>query len=211
MDSYEWNRIAGATIAALIALLGLTIVTGYLFMPKPLEKAAYVVEGVEVETAAAPEAEAEQPIAVLLAQASVERGAAAFRKCQACHSIEEGGPNGIGPNLWGIMMAAHAQRAGFNYSSAMRATADKRWDWEAMNQWLKNPRAYIPGTSMAFAGIARPQERADLIAYMATMHPNPPPLPAAPAGDAGAASAAAETGAATADRAEAGTGRGEAA
>jgi cytochrome c len=190
VDSYEWNRIAGATLAALIVLLGLTIVTGYLFVPHALERQAYVVEGVEVETAAA-ETEAERPIAFYLAQASVERGAAAFRKCAACHTIEAGGPNGIGPNLHGIMMDRHAQRASFGYSSAMAATADKAWDWEAMNEWLKNPRAYIPGTSMAFAGISRAQERADLMAYLASQDPNPPPLPAPPA-DAAPAEAPAE-------------------
>ncbi len=191
MDSYEWNRIAGAALAALIVLLGLTIITGYMFIPQPLAKQAYVVEGVETETAAA-EAEAERPIAFYLAQASVERGAAAFRKCAACHSIEAGGANGIGPNLHGIMMERHAQRAGFSYSSAMAATADKLWDWEAMNNWLKNPRAYIPGTSMAFAGISRAQERADIMAFLASQDPNPPSLPAPPPEEAPAEAQPAE-------------------
>lgn len=203
MDSYEWNRIAGAVLAAAIALLGLTIITGYLFVPKPLAEQAYVVEGVEVETAAADAADAERPIAFYLAQASIERGQAAFRKCSACHTIEQGGANGIGPNLWGIMMERHAQRPGFNYSSAMRETADKLWDWDAMNEWLRNPRAYIPGTSMAFAGISRAQERADLMLFMASMDPNPPAPPPPPAEEAppaeGEAPADAEAGAPPAD------------
>ncbi|MFN3592350.1 MAG: c-type cytochrome [Thermaurantiacus sp.] len=184
MDSYEWNRIAGAVLAAAIAILGLTIITGYLFVPQPMEQQAYVVEGVELETAAADAAEVERPISFYLAQASIERGQAAFRKCSACHTIEAGGANGIGPNLWGIMKERHAQRAGFNYSAAMRETADKIWDWDAMNEWLKNPRSYISGTSMAFAGISRAQERADLLLYMASMDPNPPTPPPPPAEEA---------------------------
>jgi cytochrome c len=191
VDSYEWNRIAGAVLAAAIAILGLMIISGYLFMPRPLETQAYVVEGVEVETAAAGAAEPERPISFYLAQASVERGAAAFRKCAACHSIEAGGANGIGPNLHGIMMDRHAQRPGFGYSSAMAATADKLWDWDAMNEWLRNPRAYISGTTMAFAGISRAQERADLMAYLASQDPSPPPFPAPPPDEPAAAPEAA--------------------
>jgi cytochrome c len=183
VDSFEWNKIFGAVLAALVAALGLAIATGYFFPVAPLEKQAYVVEGVEEEAAAGGAAggEAEQPIALLLASANPTRGEAQFKKCAACHTIDKGGAAGIGPNLYGIMGRAHAQAAGYDYSDALDATASQRWDWEGMSAWLANPRKYIPGNKMSFAGIGKAQDRADLLAYLNTKADSPLPLPAAPA------------------------------
>lgn len=188
MDSYEWTRISGALLTALIAVLGLSIITGYIFKPAVPRKPGYVVEGVVAEAeAAAPAAEAgEPPIELVLASADAARGEAAFKKCAACHSIDKGGPNGIGPNLWGIVGAKHASKPGFAYSPALQALADKGWDWAALNDWLKNPRAAIPGNKMAFAGIGKVQERADLLTYLNSKSDSPLPLPAPPAEPAAA-------------------------
>lgn len=196
MDSYEFNKIAGWVLTALIAVLGLSIVTGYLFPVHPLEKQAYVVQGVEVAATAGGEAEAIQPIGVYLASANLEKGAAQFKKCAACHTIEKGGVQGIGPNLYGIVGVKHAHIAGFGYSSAMKATGDKIWDWENLSLWLENPRKYMPGNKMAFAGIGKPQDRADLLAYLNSKSDSPKPLPAAtPAAPTEAAAAPAAAGA----------------
>jgi cytochrome c len=183
LDSYELTRISGALLTALIAVLGLSIVTGYIYRPAVPEKRGFVVEGVVAEAdAAAPAAEAgEPPIELLLASADPARGEAAFKKCAACHSIDKGGPNGIGPNLYGIVGAKHAHIPGFSYSPALQALADKDWDWATLSDWLKNPRAAIPGNKMAFAGLGRPQERADLLAYLNSRSDRPLPLPAPPA------------------------------
>ncbi|QMW24038.1 c-type cytochrome [Sandaracinobacteroides saxicola] len=203
MDSYEWNKIAGWVLAAAVAILGLSILTGYVFNPKPLAKPAYVVEGVEVEASAeAPAAEAEKPIAFYLATADAARGEAQFKKCAACHTIEKGGKNGIGPNLWGVKGLSHAHMAGFGYSDAMLATKGKIWDWDSMNQWIKAPKAYIPGNKMSFAGLSKPQDRADILVYMNKMSDNPQPLPPVPA-EAAAPAEAAPAEAAAADAAPA--------
>jgi cytochrome c len=165
----------------MIALLGVSIVTGSMFAPARLESPAYVVQGVEqASTAGGTETAAEPPVTALLASADIARGENQFRKCAACHSIERGGAQGIGPNLWGIVGANHARVAGFGYSSAMAETRDKVWDWEGLSEWLRNPRGYIPGNKMSFAGLSRAQDRADLLVYLNSMSDSPKPLPAAP-------------------------------
>lgn len=192
MDSYEINRILGWVLAALVAVLGLSIFTGYLFPVHEPEQRAYVVAGIQEEApAGGAAADAEKPIEFFLASADVARGEAQFRKCAACHTIEKGGAQGIGPNLWGIVGSKHAHIPGFNYSPAMQATADQVWDWKSMSEWLRNPRAYLPGNRMSFAGIGRVQDRADLLAYLNTMSDRPLPLPAAPAAEPATAEAAA--------------------
>lgn len=187
------NRIAGAVLAALLTVLALSIITGeFLMKPVTPKQKGYVVEGVVEEAApgAAAPAEAEQPVEMFLASADPARGEAQFKKCAACHSIEQGGANGIGPNLWGIVGAPHARTAGFGYSDALKAKAGEPWNWAAMDAWLKSPKAAIPGNKMAFAGIGKPQDRADLLVYLNSRSGSPLPIPAAPATEAAAVEAA---------------------
>ncbi len=193
MDSYEWNKIAGWALAAAISVLGLSILTGYMFPVNLPEKPAYVVQGVEVAAAAGGAAEAEKPIEFYLASADLAKGEAQFKKCASCHAIENGGANGIGPNLYGIVGNKHAAVPGFTYSGALEASASsgKVWDWQSMSAWLANPRQYIPGNKMSFAGISKPEDRANLIAYLNSKDSSPLPVPAAPAEAAPAAADAA--------------------
>jgi cytochrome c len=193
LDTYEWNRIAGAVLAALITVLGLSIVTGYIFTPAKVEKKGYEVAGVEEEAPAqgGEAAATEQPIEMFLASADPARGEAAFKKCAACHSVDKGGAAGIGPNLYAIVGAPHARAAGFDYSDAMDAEAGKPWDWKSLDMWIMSPKKAMPGNKMAFAGISKPQERADILAYLNSKSDNPLPIPAAPAASAPAEAAAA--------------------
>ncbi|MFM9979195.1 MAG: c-type cytochrome [Sphingomonadaceae bacterium] len=193
MDSRS-NVIAMMGLGALIVALGSSIVAGEAFHAERPEKMGYVVEGVEAEAGAAA-ATAEPPIAMMMAGADVTKGAEVFKKCASCHSINEGGANGIGPNLWASMGQPHAHVAGFAYSDALKAVPGN-WDFEAMNKWLKNPRTYAPGTKMSFAGLSKAEDRANLIAYLNAQGSNLP-LPAAPV------QAAAEEGAAPAENAAA--------
>lgn len=189
-DDNRNNTIAGWVLGAGIAALGLSIASGMAFKGHAPEKPGFVIEGeAEGPVVAGP------PMEALLASADLAKGEAVFAKCVACHTIEQGGANGIGPNLWAVMGAKHGHTAGFAYSDAITSIAGP-WDWKAMDAWLANPRRYAPGTKMSFAGLSKPEDRANLIAWMNTKGSNLPlpPVPAAEAapaeGDAAAAAPA---------------------
>ena len=187
------NTIAGWVLAGGIVALGLSIVSGMYFHGEAPEKEGFAVAaeaGGEAGGAAA------VPIATLLATADVAKGEAVFKKCAACHTIAQGGPNGIGPNLWATMGKPHGHVAGFSYSDALKSVPGN-WDFEGMDKWLANPKKYAPGTKMTFAGLGNPEERANLIAYLNAQGSNLP-LPPPPAADAAAPAADAATGEAAA-------------
>jgi cytochrome c len=176
------NTIAGWLLGAGIVALGASIVTGEMFHSERPEKMGYPIEGV-VEEGGGAAAEAEQPIAALLASADPAAGAQVFKKCAACHTIEQGGPNKVGPNLWASMGKPMGHVAGFPYSEALKGKGGT-WDWESMNQWVHAPGKFAPGTKMTFAGLSKPQDRANLLAYMNAQGSNlplPPPPAATPA------------------------------
>ena len=204
------NTIAGWVLGGCGLALGLSIVSGMVFHGGRPAKMGYPIEGVEEAGggAAAPEV----PIATLLAAADPAKGADVFKKCAACHTINQGGPNQIGPNLYATLGEAIAQgKGGFAFSDALKAVGGS-WDFDKMNAWLTSPRKFAPGTKMTFAGLANPQDRANVLAYINQQGSNLP-LPAAPAaapaageGDnAAAAVANATTGSPTADMANMGT------
>ena len=187
------NTIAGWVLAGGIVALGLSIVSGMYFHGEAPEKEGFAVAaeaGGEAGGAAA------VPIATLLATADIAKGEAAFKKCAACHTIAQGGPNGIGPNLWASMGKPHGHVAGFSYSDALKSVPGN-WDFEGMDKWLANPKKYAPGTKMTFAGLGNAEERANLIAYLNAQGSNLP-LPPPPAADAAAPAADAATGEAAA-------------
>ncbi|WP_430385614.1 c-type cytochrome [Blastomonas fulva] len=187
------NTIAGWALAGGIAALGLSIISGKVFhadKPERPEKLGYVIEGV---VSSEGEAAAEVPIATLLASADVAKGEKVFAKCSSCHSINSGGANGIGPNLYGVMGKPHASVAGFAYSDALKSKSGP-WTFEEMNKWLTSPKAYADGTKMSFAGLGKAEDRANLMAWMNTQTGSPLPLPAAPAPEAAADAAPAAEG-----------------
>lgn len=171
------NTIAGWVLFAGIVALGGTIVAGEVFHSERPETMGYPIEGVEVEGEGS---EAEQPIEFYLASADAAAGADVFKKCQACHTVDQGGANGLGPNLWATMGAPLGHVAGFAYSSDLQAKGGN-WDWNAMSDWLANPKKFIPGTKMTFAGLGNPQDRANVMAFLNSKSSAPLPLPAAPA------------------------------
>ncbi|MCL4151211.1 UNVERIFIED_CONTAM: hypothetical protein GTU68_052812 [Idotea baltica] len=159
--------------------MGLGIVADTIFHSGEMETPGYVVDVPEddssTQTAAAP---AEEPIAVLLASASAEDGESVGKKCAACHSFDEGGANKVGPNLWNIVNATPAASDGFKYSSSMQAYgAENVWAFENLNNFLAAPKKYISGTSMGFVGLKKPDERADMIAYLRSLSNAPAALP----------------------------------
>jgi len=180
MDSFELNKIIGAILGTCLILLVTSFTAGALFAPVMPEKPGFAIaakeegHGGEGKEAAAPS----EPIEKLLQTASVEKGAAAAKKCAACHTFEKGGPNRVGPNLWGIVDRNRASEAGFNYSAAMKAKGGK-WSYDDLNKFIANPKGFINGTAMGFAGIPKDSERADVIDYLHTLADTPVPLPTA--------------------------------
>ena len=180
MNSFELNKILGAILGTCLIVLALNIGASAIFAPEKPAKPGYdiAVKGHAEGGAATATKEPEQPIETLLASASAEKGQATAKQCSACHTFEKGGPNRVGPNLWGIVDRPRASEAGFNYSAAMKAKGGK-WTYDELNKFLASPRGFIPGTAMSYAGIARDQQRADVIGYLRTLADSPAPLPKA--------------------------------
>jgi cytochrome c len=171
------NTIAGWVLFAGIVALGGSLFAGTYFKSERPETMGYPIAGVEAEGDGG---EAEQPIEFYLASADAAKGADVFKKCQACHTIDKGGANGLGPNLYGSMFAKIAHVPGFAYSEALKSRGTETWDWQKMSDWLANPKKFAPGTKMTFAGLGNPEERANLIAYLNSKSDAPRPLPAPP-------------------------------
>jgi cytochrome c len=173
----RFNTIAGWTLFAGIVALGSSIVAGEFFHAERPEKMGYPIAGVEQEGEGAA---AEQPIEAYLAKADAAKGADVFKKCAACHNAENGGPNQLGPNLWGVLGEPVGQGRGFAFSENL-AKKGGTWNWDNLSQWLTSPKAFAPGTKMTFAGLSNPQDRANVIAFLNQHSNSPLPLPAAPA------------------------------
>lgn len=181
MDTWEFNKIAGAVLSALLLIFGMATFIDIQMSHKP-EKPGYELP-VETKTAAdtsAPEAAQAgvnfAEIAGLLQNASAENGQAAFKRCTTCHTPDKGGRNMTGPNLWGVIGRPKGSADGYNYSAAMKSKGGE-WTYEELANFIHDPRGYIPGNKMAFAGIKDEAEIADLLAYLRTLNDNPPPLP----------------------------------
>jgi cytochrome c len=180
MDSFELNKIIGAVLASCLVLLVTSFTASALFSPQMPEKPGFVIaakaeaEGGTKEAAAAPS----EPIEKLLQTASVEKGAAAAKKCQACHTFAKGDKNGVGPNLFGIVGDKKGEGRNFNFSTAMKGKGGA-WTIDDLNQFITNPKGFVPGTAMGFAGIQKDSERADVIAFLNSLSDSPAPLPTA--------------------------------
>lgn len=179
MNSFELNKIAGAVLFCLLIIMGVNQFGNMLIHPKTLAEPAFRIEvAEEAPKGGAPAAAEEQdpPVAGLLAAASADAGKKAFGKCAACHSVDKGGAAKVGPNLFDIVQSPKGHMAGFAYSDAIKKT-EGAWTYDNLYTFLKNPKAYAPGTKMAYAGSKSAKERADLIAYLRSLSDSPKPLP----------------------------------
>ena len=180
MDSWEWNKIAGAVLGTLLFVLVIRFVALAIYDTPLPNKPGYPVDfPAEAQgPGAAPVAQAEPmpDFGTELAKADATHGQAVSTRCEQCHDLSQGGPNKIGPNLWGVVGRPRGSHPGFSYSSAMSANHEP-WTYDKLFTFLKAPGAYVPGTKMSFAGLRSAQDRIDLLAYLRTQSDNPAPIP----------------------------------
>ena len=199
MDSIEANKVIAAVLVAGIAFFVTGTIADNLIVEHRLEKPALKIEGMPATAGTSQPKPVElPPLAPLLAKAKVQDGEQYTHKvCIACHTFNQGGKAGVGPNLYGVVGAKHGHMAGFSYSDAIKSKKGP-WTYAELNEWLHQPSSYAPGTRMGFAGISDAQTRADVIAYLKTISPGAPPFPspeaAKPAATAPASAPAAASG-----------------
>jgi cytochrome c len=215
MDSFEFNKIAGAVLGTGLFILALSITSEMIYEPVEAHTPGYAVaieDGPgEGDGGPAGPAVPAEPIAVRLASANASIGESVAKKCVACHTLLRDQAAKVGPNLWGVVGAPAGHQTTFKYSEALLSEKAKglAWSYENLDRFLAAPKVFMPGTAMSFAGLPKPEDRADVIAYLRTLSDSPPPLPttaalATPAGGAVAAPASATPAApATAPRAPA--------
>jgi cytochrome c len=173
MHSNRTNAVLGFVLGTLLFVQTIRIVDA-MFLPgheKPASEAKKTA-GEEQPAAGA----GGGALNAARASASAESGAQTAKQCEICHNVEEGKGAKIGPDLYGVVGRPVASEPGFSYSAALKAKGGK-WTFEALDKWITNPRADVPGTTMTFAGISSEKKRADVIAYLNTLSKNPQPLP----------------------------------
>ena len=182
MKTMEINKIIAGIIVAVLLVVVVGKIGGALVHPTHLDKPAYPFSEDMTAAADKPAEPAKpagpEPILALLAKADVDQGAKIFKKCGACHDNSKGGPNKVGPNLYGIVGNVVAHKDDFNYSDAV-ANHGGKWTFTKLNHFLYSPRDYIPGTKMTFNGLKKASDRADVIAFLNSMSDNPVPMPTA--------------------------------
>ncbi|MBF0680742.1 MAG: cytochrome c family protein [Devosia sp.] len=181
MNSFELNKIMGAVLGTLMFVMGVGFVAEAIYQPIEDNGPGYALPEPDLVASAPVDEAPAQSIGFFLASASAERGAAATRKCQSCHSFGEGEPNKMGPNLYNTVGNTKAHAEGFAYSDILleQKAEGQVWSYDNLNAFLENPKSYAPGTKMNFAGVRSPEERADIMAYMQTLSGAPVPFPAA--------------------------------
>jgi cytochrome c len=181
MDELGLNKLfAGILVAGLLLMTGVKLAE-VLVPHSELEQNAYVIEvpeGDAAGAATAPAAKGPEPIMALLASADAVAGEKLAKKCTACHVFDKGGANKVGPGLWNVVNADKGVVDGFGYSNALIEFGGQ-WDYAALNAFLAKPKAYISGTKMNFAGLKKPQDRANMIAYLRQQADSPAALPTA--------------------------------
>ncbi len=186
VDTFFLNKVAGWVLFTGLIVFGLGEVASIIYYsPKPARPGMEIaVTETEATHDAAQEEAPAVPIAQLLAEAHPEKGEAAFKACQACHTIDKGGANKVGPNLWGVVGRPIASHEGFAYSDALKSKSGESWTFDNINAFVHAPKTFAPGTKMTYAGVKKDDTRADLLAYLNSQSDSPQPLPKAEAAPA---------------------------
>ena len=177
MDSFEINKVIAAVLVTVLLVFGIGKISDVIFHVEKPKVEGYKVE-IQVASTVSTQASAANQIDIsaLLALGTVEDGKKVFKKCAACHSINEGGGNKIGPKLWNVMFRPVGSVADYKYSKAL-SSYGKEWTWEEMNGFLIKPAKLIKGNKMGFAGLKKEEDRASVILYLNENSDSPKPLP----------------------------------
>lgn len=180
MNSFEFNKIAGAVLATALVVFGLGQAKSMIYHAEKPEKQGYAIEVAE-SGGGEGGAGGETPtvsLGTLLASADPTKGQAQAKACLACHVFDKGGANKTGPDLWDVVDRPIASHEGFAYSDSLKEKSGEKWTFDMLNEFIKNPKSVAPKTKMTFGGIKRDAARADLLAYLRTLSDSPKPLPA---------------------------------
>jgi cytochrome c len=175
MNNMKFNMIFAALLCAGIIAMLSGFAAKSLSRPAHLEEDAVKVEATEVAAGGAAKVAMPEPILGLIAAADAERGKAVAKACAACHNFEQGGPNGVGPNLYDIIGRKKESHAGFAYSGTLKNQGGDTWTYLELNKFIWKPKAYDPGTKMSFIGLKKPEDRTALMAYLRTLGTHPVP------------------------------------
>lgn len=191
MDSFEFNKIAGAVLFAVLVVFGLGLLSDFIFEGREAEAPGYIIEVASAPAGKAPEADpamaaqatsdaaAASPVLAMIGNMAADDGKKVAKKCIACHSFDEGGKNKVGPPLWGILNRIAGTGEGFRYSDAMKSFGENGgvWDYAALDGFLVDPKGKVPKTKMSFAGLKKEKDRAAILAYLRILAGEPAPLP----------------------------------
>jgi cytochrome c len=181
MDSLFFNKVAGAVLGSGLLALGLGSLSDVIYHRAAPEKPGFLIATEEHsggEAAGGETAPATQSLGTLLAAANAEKGAGVAKQCAACHDFTSGGPAKTGPNLYDVVERDMGAAAGFAYSDGLKAMAGQKWTYDSLNTFITAPKEFVKGTKMAFGGVKSATQRADLLAYLATLSAAPKPFPA---------------------------------
>jgi len=179
MDSFELNKIIAAILMVALLVIGLGKVADGVFHVEKPKNPGYQVE-IESQltsiTSQTSEVEEKIDIATIMALGDVTSGEKIFKKCVACHSINKGGKNKIGPALYNVVGRTVGGLNDYKYSKAL-ASYGKEWTFEELNGFLQKPASYLKGTKMSYAGLRKEKDRASIIKYLNKNSDSPKPLP----------------------------------
>ncbi len=181
MDSFEINKIIASILLVALLIIGISKISNIIFKVNKLDSSAYKVEvpddgAKQISKEKIMKAEDEVDISALMALGDIGHGEKVFKKCSACHSIEAGGGNKIGPALYNVVGRKIAALEDYKYSKAL-VEYKKNWSFEELNGFLLKPQKWIKGTKMAYAGLRKEKDRASVILYLNKYSDNPLPLP----------------------------------
>src|SRR5262245_43316977 len=180
MDSFVFNKYAGAFLGTALLVFGLGEVKNAIYHTAAPEKPGFAIEVAETGGGAAGGGETAptESLGARLAKGDPAKGQAQAKACLACHVFDKGGPNKTGPDLWDVVERPIASHEGFAYSDDMKSHSGDKWTFENLNKFITNPKGFVPKTKMTFGGIKKDQARADLLAYLRTLSDSPKPFPA---------------------------------